>query len=204
MDKRLSPSELDFLRELGTIGAGRAATALADLLGTRVEISVPQTSLIPIENLANILGGGEERYFVLDMGMGGDVPGRIFLLFPPKDARLLSATLLGKPAEEVNFNDDMFQSALKESANILSGSFIAALADLTNLTILTTVPSLAIDMVGAILDFIFIQIAQTSEEALYIKTDLKVSGMDLDGLMLFFPSSESLNVMFDALGFTPE
>lgn len=200
MDKRLSLTQLDLLKEIGTIGAGRAATAMADLIGARVEISVPHTSLIPLEHISNLLGGSEQVFFVLDMGIGGDVSGRIFLLFSPEDAKTLSSILLGKAAEEIDFNDDLFQSSLKESANIISGSFVAALAELTNMNILSTVPSLAMDMVGAILDFIFIQIAQHSEEALFIKTNLKVSGLKFDGRFMFFPHSESLRSIFDTLG----
>ncbi|MBU0549475.1 MAG: chemotaxis protein CheC [Candidatus Omnitrophica bacterium] len=200
MDRRLSLSQLDLLKELGTIGAGRAATAMADLIGRKVEISVPQATLIPLENISGLLGGIEQRFFVLDMGMAGDVNGRIFLLFLPEEAKNLASGLLGKPAEEVDLEDEMFKSSLRETANIICGSFIGALAELTNMNIFTTVPSLALDMVGAILDFIFIQIAQYSEEALYIKTDLKVSNMKFNGLFLFFPHTESLLNIFQALG----
>jgi len=200
MNERLSLNQLDLLREIGTIGAGRSATALADLTGEKVEISVPQASLVPLENISSLLGDMERIFFVLDMEIKGDISGRIFLLFPPEDAKLLSSYLLGKPKDQLNSNDEMFQSSLKESANILSGSYITALAEMTNLSVINSVPSLAIDMVGAILDFIFIQIAQYSEEALFIKTDLKVKGLNLEGLFLFFPSKESLKKIFEALG----
>lgn len=204
MDKKLSLSQLDVLKEIGTIGSGRAATALADLINTKVEISVPQVSLIPLENISGLFGGSERILFVLDMGMSGDVSGRIFLLFSPQDAKILSGSLLGKTADQIDFKDAMFQSSLKECANILAGSFISALAEMTNKNILSSVPSLAQDMVGAILDFIFIQIAQYSEEALYIKTDLRVKGLELGGFFLFFPSSQSLREIFEALGFKGE
>ena len=204
MDKKLSLTQLDLLKEIGTIGAGRAATAMADLVGAKVDISVPQTSLVPLENISNLLGGSEQVVFVLDMGLGGDAAGRIFLLFLPEDAKTLSSILLNKTPEEIDFNDEMFQSSLKECANILSGSFVSALAELTNMSIISTVPSLAMDMVGAILDFIFIQIAQYSEEAFFIKTDLAVSNLKLNGLMMFFPHSESLRKIFETLGLKEE
>lgn len=200
MNERLSLNQLDLLKEIGTIGAGRSATALADLTGEKVEISVPQASLVPLENISSLLGGLERLLFVLDMEIKGDISGRIFLLFTPEDAKLLSSYLLGKPKDQLNSNDEMFQSSLKESANILCGSYITALAEMTNLNVISSVPCLAIDMVGAVLDFIFIQIAQYSEEALFIKTDLKVKGLNLEGLFLFFPSNESLKKIFEALG----
>lgn len=200
MEKRLSLAQLDLLKEAGTIGAGRAATALADLLSKKVEINVPQVNLIPIENISTLLTPRENIFFVIDMEITGDLSGRIFLLFSPNDAKLLASNLLGKPKEEIDLKDELLQSSLKECANILCGSYIAALADMTSLNILISSPSLAVDMVGAILDFIFIQIAQYSEEALTIKTDLKVSEVNLEGLFLFFPSTESLRRIFEAVG----
>lgn len=200
MDRRLSLTQLDVLKEIGTIGAGRAATALSELISKKVEINVPQVNLIPIENISNLLKERERLFFVIDMELTGEITGRIFLLFSPDDAKHLAGSLLGKPKEEIDIRDEMLQSSVKESANILCGSYVSALADMTKLNALISSPSLAIDMVGAILDFIFIQIAQTSEEALIIKTDVKVSKVNLEGLFLFFPSSESLRKIFEALG----
>lgn len=200
MDEKLSLNQLDLMKEIGTIGSATAATALADLIATKVEIAVPEVSLVPIENLHQLLGTMDRLFFVLDMEIKGDIAGRIFLLFSPKDAKYLASTLLGKPQDELDFNDPMFRSSLQESANILGGAYVSALAELTHLHVLTSVPSLAIDMVGAILDFIFIQIAQYSIEAIFIKTDMKVKGLNLEGLFLFFPSTESLMKIFDILG----
>lgn len=199
-EQKLSFTQLDVLKEIGTIGSATAATALADLVAAKVEISVPQVSLVPLENLSTILASADTLYFVLDMEINGDIGGRIFLLFSPEDAKFLASVLLGKSKEELDFKDDMFKSALKEVCNILGGAYISALADITNLAILPSIPSLALDMVGAILDFIFIQIAQTSEEALFIKTDLQVKGLSMEGLFLLFPTSDSLQKIFDVLG----
>ncbi|MDO8749278.1 MAG: chemotaxis protein CheC [Candidatus Omnitrophota bacterium] len=202
MEKRFSLAQLDLLKEIGTIGAGRAATALSELLSKRVEITVPLVNFVPLENIANLLKERERLFFVIDMELEGDLTGRMFLLFPPDDAKNLSGALLGQPGEQINLQDEMLQSSLKETANILCGSYVAALADMTKLNILISAPTLAIDMVGAILDFIFIQIAQYSEEALYIKTEMKVSEVNLEGLFLLFPSIESLSKVFSALGVT--
>lgn len=199
MDEKLSLTQLDALKEIGTIGAATAATALADMVTEKVEISVPQVSLVPLENISNILYGMERLFFVLDIEIKGDIAGRIFLLLSPNDAKRLSSCLLSKPENEIDFTDDMFRSAILEATNILCGSYVSALADMTNMTILTSIPSLAMDMVGAILDFIFIQIAQTSEEALFIKTDLVVKGLSMEGLFLLFPTTESLKKIFDVL-----
>lgn len=199
MSEKFSVTQLDVLKEIGTIGSATAATSLADMIREKVEIEVPQVSLVPLENIANILESAERLYFVLDMEIKGDISGRIFFLLPPENARFLGGVLLGVPKEQIDLNDDLFKSSLREVCNILGGSYVSALANMTEMTIFISIPSLALDMVGAILDFIFIQIAQEAEEALFIKTDIRVKGLSLDGLFLLFPSTESLQKVFSIL-----
>ena len=203
-EKPVSLNQLDVLREIGTIGAGRAATALADLLNSRVEISLPETKLIPLENLDKILGDPEKNFFVLDAGLEGDVGGRILFLLSPAEARILGGALIGKEPSGIDLEDELFKSSLKEAANILVGAYMNALSDITGLSILYSVPSLALDMVAALLDFIFIQIAQDSAEALFIKTNLKIKDIDFAGLFLFFPDTVSLKKIFNTLGMAEE
>jgi len=93
----------------------------------------------------------------------------------------------------------MFRSALKEVCNILGGSYVSAMADMTKFTISISTPSMAFDMIGAILDFIFINIAEESDEALYIKTEITIKGLRLSGLFLLFPTAESLQKIFNSL-----
>lgn len=199
-EEHVSFNQIDVLREIATIGSGRAATALAELLGVKVEINLPETKLIPLETIDKFLGDPDSTYFVIDTGLEGDIGGRIFFLLPPKEASILGANLIGKDPKEINFEDVLFQSSLKEAANILVGAYMNALSDITGLNILYGIPSLALDMVNALLDFIFIQIAQNSEEALILKTNLKIADLDFDCLFLFFPDQLSLEKIFTALG----
>ncbi len=199
MYSRLNLTQLDVLKELSTIGSANAATALSSLVSGKVDITVPQVNLVPLENISSLFGGMDKLLFVLDTELRGDIAGRIFIFLSTEDAKCLGGILLGKSPEEVNIEEEMFLSSLKESANILGGSYISALAEMTNMTILNSTPSLAIDMVGAVLDFIFIQIAQYSEEVLFIRNSLQVQGKNLNGLIMLFPDSESLTKIFEKL-----
>ncbi len=199
-ERRLSLIQLDLLREIGTIGSGRAATALADLLNCKVDITLPESKIVPLESLDKVLGNPDDVYFVLDIGVEGDIRGRIFFLLPPQEAKTLGGMLLGRSVEKIDENDELFQSSLKEMVNIISGAYMNALSDMTGLTIMYDVPSLAIDMIAALLDFFFIHIAQESETAILIKTKLKIEDVDFQGLFLFFPTLDSLNRLFERLG----
>lgn len=199
-NEKISTVHLDVLREIGTIGAGRAATALADLLNCKVEITLPETKLVPFEGLDKVLGSPEELYFVLDTVLTGDVGGRFFFLLPYREGKILGGTLVGKSVDEVDTDDALFQSSLKEMINILAGAYLNSLADMTSLTILYGIPSIALDMLASLLDFFLIQLAQEAEEVIFIKTKIKVEDIHFGGCFLFFPEFESLKKIFEILG----
>ena len=41
----------DVLKEIGNIGAGNATTAIANMLGLRIDMSVPEVAFLPVEEL---------------------------------------------------------------------------------------------------------------------------------------------------------
>ncbi len=198
--KKISLVHLDALKEIGTISAGRAATALAEMLNCKVEINVPEVKIFPLELLNKVLGKPDDLFFVLDVNMEGEIKGRWFFLLPPNQAKVLGASLLNKKPEEIDIRDSLFQSSLKEITNILTAAYFNVLSEMTNLVFLYNPPSLAIDMVGALLDFFFIQVAQYAEEVIFIKTQLEIEGIDFQGLILFFPEMESLVKLLEKLG----
>ena len=55
----LNDIQIDVLREIGNIGAGNAATALATLLDERVDISVPKVRITDFDTAVSALGGAE-------------------------------------------------------------------------------------------------------------------------------------------------
>ena len=52
----------DVLKELGNIGAGNAMTALSEMLGSRVDMDVPQVQLLDFKDVGEFLGGEEVVY----------------------------------------------------------------------------------------------------------------------------------------------
>ena len=52
----LTDLELDALKELGNIGTGHATTALAEMTGVRIAISVPEIGVIPITEIPGLVG----------------------------------------------------------------------------------------------------------------------------------------------------
>src|SRR5690606_13192314 len=52
--------QLDAMRELANIGSGNAATALAQMLGQEVELSVPRALALPLADAVDAVGAADE------------------------------------------------------------------------------------------------------------------------------------------------
>ena len=123
----------DVLREIGNIGAGNATTALASLLGQKVDMSVPQVKLLEFDEIGELVGGEETVLAGIYLGVEGDIGGNMmFLLSIPSAKYLVSKLMMGMESPGEDFSE-MERSALQEVGNIITGSYLNALASLTNM-----------------------------------------------------------------------
>lgn len=189
----------DVLREIGNIGAGNATTALASLLGQKVDMTVPQVKLLDFEELGELVGGDETVLAGIYLGVEGDIGGNMmFLLSIPSAKYLVSKLMMGMetPGEEFT---DMERSALQEVGNIITGSYLNALASLTNMMIYPTVPDLNIDMAAALLSVPAIQFGALGDKILLIQTEF-FGDMAIDGYFILIPDMDSYSKILGALG----
>ena len=141
----------DALREVANIGAGHAATALSQMTGRTIMISVPEVNISRLEEVPTILGEAEEVVAAVLMHMMGDLTGRTLVVFPQESARTLCDILLRQPFGTTQDFGEMEQSGLKEVGNILSSAYMNALSDFMGMMLVPSVPSLAIDLCAAVL-----------------------------------------------------
>lgn len=196
----LSDMHIDALREIGNIGSGNAASSLAMLLSDQVDISVPVVRIEDYEQVIEELGGPEQMIVGLLLSLEGDVNGMIMFLLHQNFANTLLTSMLGEEPPNVGEMDEMSYSALQEVANIMAASYVNAIAELTGFSINITVPSMCVDMLGAILSVPAIHYANISDKIIYIED--KFSGKDLDAPnhILLIPDVESLNKIMTSLG----
>src|SRR5213595_1258215 len=96
--KTLKPVQVDALREVANIGAGHAATALSQMTGSTIMISVPTITVAPLEEVPPAIAAPEEPVAAVLMNMLGDLTGRTLLVFPASTAQRLSELMLRRPA----------------------------------------------------------------------------------------------------------
>lgn len=198
----LSNLQIDVLKEIGNIGAGNAATALAKMLNKKIGMEVPRIKILGFKDVSETLGGAEMLVVGILLGVNGDLKGNIMFILGLEASKVLLNILLGKQYdkdEDIEFGD-MEISALKEIGNILAGSYLSSLSTLTKLKITSTVPELAIDMAGAILSVPAIEFGKAGDTVLYIETEFSEGDAKVIGDFFLIPDLASYEILLRALG----
>lgn len=190
---------IDILKELGNIGAGNAATALSNMISKKIDMSVPNVRILEFKEVAEVLGGEENLIVGIYFGLTEDVVGNIMFALDLDSAINLSNLLYGRKKQDKEL-DEMDLSALAEVGNIIASSYANSLSSLTGLKIFISVPSMSIDMAGAILSVPAIQFGQVSDHALMIETIFEEDQNLVAGNLFFLPDLSSFEKILTALG----
>lgn len=198
--ENLDGYKMDVLREIGNIGAGNAATALAKMLNKKIDMEVPKVKVMEFNQVSEMLGGAEILVVGLLLKMTGELNGSIMFILENNAAHVLVNILMGKPIEDRANFDEIEMSALKELGNILAGSYVSSLSNLTGLNIMPTVPEIAIDMAGAIISVPAIEFGKLGDTVLYIETEFIEGSTKVLGDFFMIPDLDSYEVLLRALG----
>ena len=196
MTDKFSFIKLDLLKELGTIGSGRAATSLSELIGSNVHITVPDTRIYPYNKLNDTLRGSNTNYYSFSTDVHGDLQGKNLLLLEEPDMKKISSLLLGQEPDQIQLEDPMVLSSLKEVANILLSSYMNALSELTDFKILVGVPEFA-DAKPT--EQVLAEQVKGAEEVLYVRSQLQARNTNFNGITIFVPDMPSLDKIFNKL-----
>ncbi|MDO8879378.1 MAG: chemotaxis protein CheC [Coriobacteriia bacterium] len=196
----LSAMQIDALREVGNIGAGHAATALSQLVGTPVRIGVPDIRLLPITEVPAVFGGPENLVGAVYSRLLGDLSGGLLFIAPRKDL-LAIADLLR--AREVGTSKSLGadeEALVTHAASVLQSAYLAAVSRFTELSVLPSPPQFAFDMMGAILEAVTTATGMKAETAILIMTRFETEEVAVDAALFYLPDPDSLDVVLGRLG----
>ena len=196
--EQMTETYYDVLKEIGNIGAGNATTALASMLQCKVDMKVPQVRLLDFKDVGSEIGGEEQIVVGVYLAVEGDISGSIMFLLPVDAARHLVEKLMGMQMSGDTFGE-MEISAIKEIGNIITGAYLNSLSMMTNLKILPSIPSLSIDMAGAILSVPAIEFGTMGDNILMIETQF-TDDMEMNGYFILVPDIESYEKILSSLG----
>lgn len=197
----LKESQLDAIREVANIGAGHAATALSGMTNRTIMITVPRVYVRPLEDACDLVGAPDSVTAAVLMHMMGDLTGRALVLFPQRSAHTLCDFLFRRPMGGTIELGPMEQSGLKEAGNILASAYLNALSDFMGMMLVPSVPSLVIDLSGAVLTTAHLNFGHDRDYAFCVETSFRIEGAPepLGGHFLLLPDLASLRSIFDAI-----
>ena len=190
----LNEIQLDALRELANIASGTAATALSQMLGREVELSVPRALALPLPDAVDACGDPESSAAGVVFPLEGDLEGLMLLLIPAEHAARLCAMLGVEAGTEVG------DSALREIGNIVGTSYLNGLSAMTGLELYPSPPLLKNDMLAAIVSSLLAETAGPDDLALVLDSELDVQGEPCSISFLLLPTSGQINGLLAPLG----
>ena len=179
---------VDVLKEIGNVGAGNAMTAIASMLGIRIDMNVPKVELLEVSKLGSAICPEEEIIVGIFLEVQTDINGSMMFLMKMDSARFLVNKLMGRNTEDE-----------KEIGNIIAASYLNALSVMTNLMITPSIPYIAVDMAASILSVPAISFGQFGDNALLIQTEFGDDVM-ISGYFILMPEQDSYEKILTALG----
>ena len=196
--------KLNVFREISNIGSGNASTSLAQMLNEIVDIGIPNSDLREFSEITNSYSSPEELVVGTVLQISGDLEGFIMVIMDVDSTLNLLSRLLGKKIECDKENyEELYKelNSVGEICNILCGTYLTAMSDMTGLTIDQSIPYFSVDMVMAIMNLPASLYGGESDSILCIETEFFTLDREIEGKYYFIPKVESCNKLLANLGF---
>lgn len=190
---------LERLQQLFAAATADASAAMCRWTNCQIKLSLDEVREIPLEEVADTLGFGDERLTMVVLTSEGQFGGTMVLAFDEANGRELAASLLGRPREQTDRWTALEQSALNETGNILSCAYMNALTRLIGVQIVPSPPMFLQDFGASVLQQALVPQAGEVDEVVIFRTDFQRAGQQLQWSMLFVPSLDLRKSLMNAL-----
>lgn len=196
----LDGMQIDALREIGSIGAGNAATSLSNFLSKPVSIEVPKVSVLGMNEAVDRLGGPEKIVAGLLIRIEGEFEGAILSIQDLDVINLLLESLFGIRVDNFEEVDEMQFSAISEVGNILMGSYVNAIGDMAGLSVHMAPPAVAVNMLGGMITVPMALYSYEADKVVMIEGSYNFDNKSHSNSLLLIPNVESLKTILMRLG----
>lgn len=193
----LTYTQKDALTELINIGYGRAAGALSELTGYRINLDVPKVAMHRIEEIAPLL----ERMIVGEVAsvhqvFSGALAGNALLLLDERAALMLTELLTDERTSGTL--DASAREIITEVGNILLNACLGVFGNMLQVHVTFAVPHLQVESIDGVLQSITIR-EQELTYALMIHTRFQLRASNVTGYLVIILGITSLDRMLAEL-----
>ena len=196
----LTSLEIDTLREIGSIGTGNAASALSVMLDREVRITMPEVRIMGYNESIEWIGGPEAITAGVLVRISGQMTGVMLSTQSLDFINLVLECMLSERIDDYSQLGEIELSALVEIGNIMISTFINALSGLADISLELTVPSIHVDMQGAILAVPMAEYGGQTDYLMTIGGNFVCDGKEVPCRLLLSPDIRSLNFLLRKLG----
>jgi len=206
---QLTEVQRDALQEVGNIGAGNAANALAQMINKRVDINIPSVEMVELDEYANTISKKNEKLLVAWSNVVGKTRATVLTLFNMKDAIDITSIIvddrdkrqidLRKKINNASDFPELYHSAISELGHILGSHYVSAIGDLLGLRLMTEPPDMSVDTGQQLFKILKDEIGLLKKLSLVITTSVIITDIKVTGTFLFIPNLETLQELLDAL-----
>jgi chemotaxis protein CheC len=196
--EQLTEIEKEALMKIANLGAANAASALSMIVQKPVTITIPRLDIVPVTRIFELVEGEEEvvgTYSRLSRG----IDAMMMIMFKGVQAGDMVDILLGEAVGTVENIEEMALSTLQEVGNIMISAFSNALADFLGIKVVPSPPAVGVDMAGALLDSIIIEMGRDTDTTFFFNTDFLIHPGALMGHLFLSLSPESMGKFLEKL-----
>ena len=190
----LTDMEKDILKEIGNMCAGNATTALAQIIGRRIELELPSVSVIEVQQLPKFMNvDPEEPIIGIHMHIWGGAKGNALMVLPKNESFRLIDLLIGPLSENPSNLTEIGISALKELGNIIVSSYLSALSAFTGISAFPSTVTLTSGAARSLVGLAFQGMRNDEfEETILVEACFKETKRDLTGSFFIIFDAESI------------
>ena len=188
---------MDGLKEIGSIGAAHASTALSQLVHKDILVEVSECFVCSTRELPTAFSNTDDIVVAVFLEAIGKSKGGIMLVVSQSMAIDLADMILGREHDDDHTFDEIDQDAICEIGNICASAYLNAVSKFTEITMVPSPPGVAVDMLQAILQFPAALVEAESDSSVVIKTHFVYGKEILFGFMLYIPDHESQTVLME-------
>ncbi|MEM7179977.1 MAG: chemotaxis protein CheW [Spirochaetota bacterium] len=189
----------DQIRKLESVvntGMMNAGLVLSQLVGSNVELYMPEITLTDKDLLVDELRYSDEALVGLKIRMNGDMNGNLLMIISEEQGRELASQLLQESQSDLakKLSEDTL-SVLVEISNIVCASVINSLSNKSKSQIMPSVPEVNHGDLRAVLD----SVKPEKTKFLSMNTEFIYDGGNLIGNLIFLPDFDELIALIDKL-----
>ncbi|MCU0846784.1 MAG: chemotaxis protein CheW [Spirochaetes bacterium] len=196
----ITKEDLNNFQVIANIGAANAAESLSKIINKRIDLTIPEVTVMPTEQIPKFIGDIDSIYMGVMLPMIGDAKGTLLFIINEDVGFQLIDLLYGTQTSKTKELTEDGESALQELTNILGSSVINVFAEKTGLKIKPDLPSIVHDYLQSVIDSILVLHNLVNDYAVVMDTAFFFENDQIIGNLLLLPEAESLKIIVDRMG----